>query len=167
MSRVNTTPKTLQDLLGNTAAGINPSELLNDVRPTTDLFPLWAIDKQDYVTFNGQIAAVFQQQTIRVPRGEVWIPMFMSADITSNGFNEEFRLVVGVADEANLQRVKLGWSPDYGVTDTTQETTTANYAWSSIQPVKSDEFFFVQAHKFVAGAARSVGMNLKFIRLRA
>lgn len=168
MSRINTTPKTLQDLLGNTAAGVNPSELLQEVRPSFDMFPLWAIDKHDFVTFNGSLAAMFQQQVIEVPEGEVWIPLAMSAELTSTVLNETFRIAIGIADRTNLIRVFHAESGNNPVTANNSEQFVAAYVWSQVQPVASGEFFFVQATMWDALAvAKQTTIDLKFIRLRA
>ncbi len=45
MSKINALPKGLQEFLGNTSQGVNPSDLLNGVRPQFDMLPFWAVDR--------------------------------------------------------------------------------------------------------------------------
>lgn len=169
MSRINTAPRALQDLLGNTAAGVNPSTLADVVRPSFDMLPFWSVDKTDYVQFAGQIAAVFQQQTIRVPEGEIWVPLSMSADITGTVIGEFFSIVVGVANDANIIRVHLGEgeTKPFNGQSSALETVAATYTWSMLQPVPAGNYFYVQCHRFNAAAARNVNFRVRFIRLLA
>lgn len=165
MSKINRTPKGLQDIFGNTAAGVNPSNLLQDVRPSIDLLSLWLIEKTESVTLTASFGAVFQQQTIRVPQGELWIPLAMSADVTTTVIGESIVMVIGIANESNLIRVHNAESP-YRVSTTALETYSANYTFTNIQPVTAGQYFYMQCHQFNAAGARTCQLKIRFVRVR-
>lgn len=165
MSRINRVPRGLQDLFGNTAAGRNPADLLQEVRPIIDLLPLWITEKLDYVPFTGSFAAVFQQNTIRVPQGELWIPVNLSADCTTTVIGESIGFVIGYSNPANDRRCYLGESTGR-VSTTALETTTAQYTWSNYAPLLPGEYVFAQCHKFDAAAARTCQIKFKFYRIK-
>lgn len=165
MSKINRVPRGIQDLLGNTAQGQNPAELLQSVRPTFDLLPWWSTERIDFTNFIGSFAAVFQQQTIRVPQGELWIPISMSGDSTTTVIGEEIVFVLGISDNSNTLRVHLAQSVP-GVSTTALETYAAAFTWSQIQPLQSGTYVYMQCHKFNAAGARTSKLALKFIRLK-
>lgn len=165
MSKINRVPKGLQDLFGNTAAGVNPAELLQEVRPSIDLTALWSMEQTKWRAQPGTIAAVFQQVNLRVPKGEMWIPLTMSADVTTTVVGENIGIVIGVSDESNLIRCHLAESQPV-VSTTALETSTASYTWASFQPLLPDQYVYVQCHRFNAAGGRTVGLDLKYIQLK-
>lgn len=165
MSRINTLPQGFQFLLGNTNQGENPADLDPNVSAGIDMFPFWGLNYVDYVAFIGQIGAVFQQQFIQVPEGELWIPLSMSGEAVTTIIGEEIQFVIGIADRANLQRVSV--SQSQGVASTTaQESYNTSHEFASIQPVRAGEKFFFQCRKFNAAGARNIALRLRFIRLK-
>ncbi len=146
--------------------GRNPNSLLETVRPTIDLFGLWSVEQTEFVASAGSWAAVFQQSTIEVPDGEIWIPISFSCDITTTVIGESIIPAIGIANESNLARVHLAVA-DNIVSATAQETNTVCFTWNSIQPVTANQFFYAQCHKFDAAGARNLGLDLKFVRLTA
>lgn len=77
MSRINRVPWGLQDILGSQSQGENPSELLQEVRPSFDMWPLWAQERIQYDRITGSITARGQNVNIAVPDGEYWMPIAM------------------------------------------------------------------------------------------
>lgn len=164
MSRINRIPKGIQNLFGNVAAGMNPNELLQDVRPSIDLTQFWSVEQIDHVGAVGSFGAVFQQNLITVPAGQLWIPISFSLDITTTVIGESVAASIGISDAANTSRVHLASTP-YVVSIAALETVIATYTWNQVQPVAAQNNFYAQCHRFVAAAARNTGMRLKFIRL--
>jgi len=78
MSRINRVPYGLQELLGSTAQGDNPSELLQEVRPAFDIEPYWHADR--VVSTDGSVAAIGigAGLAFTVPAGEYWVPIMLS-----------------------------------------------------------------------------------------
>lgn len=165
MSKINRIPKGLQDLFGNAAAGQNPADLLQQVRPTIDLTQLWSVEQTKYKQFVGQFGAVFQQQVIRVPEGELWIPISMSADVTTANVGESIQFVIGVADISNLFRIHLAQSP-FRIATTAVETNAASFTWNQIQPLTGGEYVYAQCHQYVSALARNLNIRLKYILLK-
>lgn len=81
MSKINTLPLGLQEFLGNTAQGNNPSELSGVVAGGFDMFPFWAAQKNQIGFATGNVVGtVGQGLQLLVPAGEAWI--ISSAHIT-------------------------------------------------------------------------------------
>ncbi len=72
MSRINRPPKGLQGLLGSQSFGSNPDELLQEVRPSIELFPFWGAELLRHKIINGgrTTNGVIAQHL--VPTDEVW-----------------------------------------------------------------------------------------------
>jgi len=86
MSRINRVPRGLQDLLGSTNQGDNPSELLGDVRAGFDIFPFWGAERLKAITnFTANLSAATTLDHA-VPEGRVWLPVAMSTEVTNPGF---------------------------------------------------------------------------------
>lgn len=82
MSVINRVPWGLQDILGSTSQGKNPSELLDQVRPSFDMFPLWAMERLETRRVFTTLVSVGTNLDIEIPDGEMWIPFHMQAGIT-------------------------------------------------------------------------------------
>lgn len=78
MSRINRVPFGLQEFLGNTSQGNNPSELLEQVRPGFNMWPLWGVDKIEYQEFSVSTGSLGAGATLTVPLGKVWMPLHFS-----------------------------------------------------------------------------------------
>lgn len=72
MSQINRVPQGLQDLLFSKNFGSNPPNLLQDVRPTIDLFPMWASERLTTVRANFEFNSIGLVTSIPVPQGELW-----------------------------------------------------------------------------------------------
>lgn len=74
MSRINRVPFGLQDLLGSTNFGDNPSELAPVVAPTLDL-NLWLASERREATYGNLVAGTSDGVggQLVVPEGEMWI----------------------------------------------------------------------------------------------
>lgn len=165
MSRINAVPKALQDLLGNTASGVNPSELAAFVQPGLEMLPFWMLDRQEYIPSAGSVAAVFGNTFLTVPAGEIWIPIGLSFEITGTVIGEAFQIVVGVTDSSALTRVHAAVS-DYIPQLTAIETCAVGYQWNRIAPLRSGDQVYGQVQRFLAAGARTTGLDFKFVRLR-
>lgn len=166
MSKINRIPKALQELLGNTSQGVNPSELLSEVRPSFDMVKFWALDKVDYIASTASAAAVFANSFVQVPQGEVWIPLTLSADITMTVIGEGAQIVIGIANNSRLARCHIAQS-EYRTTTTAIETIAAVYEFPQMILLGAGDSVYYQIHFFSAAGARTTGLDLRFIRLLA
>lgn len=121
MSKVNTTPRGLQSLLGNVNQGENPNQLNQVINPTTDLFPFWSVDKTRFRVVAGSVAhTIGQGVELVVPEGKLYIPTAVSTD----GFNlngQGGSIGVHITDAAGNVRAIVASSlylPDLGATQT-------------------------------------------------
>ncbi|GAG60556.1 unnamed protein product [marine sediment metagenome] len=130
------------------------------------MVPLWGLDRQEYITSVGSAAAVFGNTFVVVPNGEIWIPIALSFDITGTVIGEAFQVVIGVADSPALARVHVATS-DYVPQLSAIESTSAGYHWNKVSPLRAGDQIYGQVMRFVAGGARTTGLDFKFIRLRA
>ena len=73
VSKVNTTPKGLQSLLGNVNQGINPHELNHLVTPGVDLFQFYGVDKlKGFSNSSAQAPVTGWAVDVTVPEGKLW-----------------------------------------------------------------------------------------------
>lgn len=77
MARISRVPFGLQDLLGSTQFGDNPSDFSTEIRPTLDLFRFLASDSIFHNTQNVTNAPLLNLREV-VPTGEIWFPLFAS-----------------------------------------------------------------------------------------
>lgn len=90
VSRINTPPKGLQNLLGNINQGINPSNLSQEVYGVTDLYPHWTANKLDVAFATAEVAGVTGQGVgIAIPEGEIWQPLALSMEYELVGTNAD------------------------------------------------------------------------------
>lgn len=96
MSRINRVPKGFLDFLGTQNQGDNPSELMQDVRPSIDLFPFFAAERVSLFSDSVNSAGALDGVTFVVPDGEVWFPLFWSGrySIAANGDTCDLHLSV-------------------------------------------------------------------------
>lgn len=87
-SRINKVPDGLLDLLDLKALGQNPSVFPDTVQPSIDLFPFYAAG--DLRQYREQVnsAAAGSLVTLRIPTGEIWIPIHMSASHVVGSTNQ-------------------------------------------------------------------------------
>lgn len=78
MSRINRVPVGLQDVLGSTAMGDNPSDLLEEVRATFDMWPFWMADRVRHIAASASVAVRGATVIITVPQNEIWQPIILS-----------------------------------------------------------------------------------------
>ncbi len=78
MSRINRVPFGLQELLGSTAQGDNPSDLLQDVRASFDIEPLWHADRIESIEGTGTQQTIGAGIQVTIPSGEYWRPIVFS-----------------------------------------------------------------------------------------
>lgn len=111
-SRINRLPWGLQDFLGSTSQGDNPSELLQQVRPTADMWPLWGMERLDIQTAsNAAAAAVDASAQVEIPNNELWIPFVIGgrADFTTIG--DQLATTIQMINPENTISISLAESP--------------------------------------------------------
>ena len=165
MSKINRVPRGLQDILGNTAQGVNPAELRQEVMPSLDMLPLWLVEKTEWTRFVGSFAATFQQNTIQVPAGEMWIPFAISGEAVTEAPGASVVHSVGYSDEPNTSRVHLGTSQAYLATENS-ESSICTYTWSQVQLVTADQFFFHYCQRLDNDGDVSAAFVLRFARVK-
>ena len=98
-SKVNTTPKGLQDLLGNVNQGTNPHELDHKISPIVDLYRFWTVNKVLAKFATAEVAGtVGQGLSVPVPEGELWQIVAASCAFELGGTNDETMISVGILD---------------------------------------------------------------------
>lgn len=107
MSKINTTPRGLQEFAGNTAQGQNPDELSRIVGPNVDIVPYWSVDKTKAISATGAVTGSGFGVTIPVPTSEIWVPLVASAVITGLDPGDTVRVQLEILSPADL-RVAYG-----------------------------------------------------------
>jgi len=158
-------PKALQDYLGNTAAGKNPSDLLEQVRPTIDLTPFWNCDQVRYRQQNLPVAATYGVTFFVVPSGEVWLPLSLSAEITGSVIGESFSLVAGTTNADATIRVPV-CDVQSEPSVVAVKTISCQHFYSQHHLVTAGERFYAQCNEFNAGGARTMSIKLRYVQLR-
>jgi hypothetical protein len=168
MSKINTVPKGLQEFLGNTSQGVNPSELSNQVLPSFDMFKFWALDKTEYLVEQATAVATFQATFRQVPEGEIWIPLNLSYEITLSVAAETAQIVCGIANNSRLARIYTGGSNLRTTTAATPiETVSCFTVFPELVLLAAGDSVFGQVQALNVGAARTTSLKLRFVRLRA
>ena len=99
VSKVNTTPRALQSLLGNVNQGINPHELDHRISPNVDLYPHWAANSLRSILNSQSIAGtVGQGITEVVPDGETWQVIAASVTKVKASTTTEYDLAIQLID---------------------------------------------------------------------
>jgi len=111
VSRINRLPFGLQQFLGSANQGDNPSDLLQGVRPTVDMWALFGLDNLSYESVNINTGVVNSGLTITVPDGQVWIPLNMGARITTETIGDEVGCRIDMRRVTATNILDLGSSP--------------------------------------------------------
>lgn len=99
LSKVNTPPIGLQNLLGNVNQGVNPHELDQIITPSVDLYPHWATNKIRAAFETAEVAgAVGQGLGISVPEGELWQVIAAECAYETVSATTDTSISVGVMD---------------------------------------------------------------------
>ena len=141
MSKINTLPKGLQQFLGNTHQGVNPSELSQTVQPQVDLQPFWSADKLKWFSNAVTVTTPGNGNIVVVPQGELWSPVVHSGRIT------------GLTPADTVAISTEIWAPDSTrfITSSvpTQTAITTNDTFSS-QWVPDRDVWYPGGYKFVS-----------------
>lgn len=164
MSRINTTPKGLQDLLGNTAAGDNPSTFLDEVRGTIDLEKYWFADKVKSVTQSGNSSSTYFTLFQPVPNGQIWVPLNISMIGTSQAIGESFRLAVATRSRGGSP---INWRASVDVTSTIAiESFITAFTFPQVELLTSGEQFSGHVLKNGPGLSRTFELIVRYVLLR-
>jgi len=166
MSTINRLPRGLQSYFGNTAAGKNPAQLLQDVRPTVDLTPFWNGDSIKYRKEPGSVAATYGVSFIEVPLGESWIPLQLTYELTTSVVGESVKIVCGIADGPALNRLNLADNQPF-VTTTAICTHSCQFNFDRISIISGGQQFFGQCNMFDAAGVKTTSLKLRYIRLES
>ena len=98
LSKVNTPPVGLQDLLGNVNQGVNPHDLDHKISPGVDLYPHYTSNRLEIATASAEVAGITGQGVgIPIPEGQIWQPIALSAEYELQGTNaDDTQFSVGV-----------------------------------------------------------------------
>ena len=100
MSRINTPPIGLQDLLGSKNFGDNPSDLLEQVRPVVDLLPFWGTQKLKFAAESATTAGAGSVVELDVPENENWAILSAHFQRTLLSAGEGTRMVIAWSNSA-------------------------------------------------------------------
>lgn len=83
MPKINTPPLGFQDVLGSKNFGANPDNFLQDVRPSLEMLPFYAVQKLQVERTTGSATTVSSpnQVAITIPAGEVWLVQSINASV--------------------------------------------------------------------------------------
>lgn len=171
MSRINRVPFGLQDLLGSQNLGANPSSLLQEVRPTLDLFPFWAAERVTLRTDN--TVAINNSSVIvtsfTVPQGQAWIPLHVSCGANLATVGDTWATVINIGRFPNLvgagNTANLVQGPLFTATADMARTTT-HYQWTQRQVFPSGvKLDFVKQGGDITAADGIGSMQLLYVRL--
>lgn len=121
MGIINKLPWGLQDFLGSVSQGTNPANLLQDVRPSLEIFPfLSGNDLRVYDVAEQAVNSAGDIHTKAVNTGEIWLVLNVGAGVRSDTAGDTLEASVG------LKRVK-------GHTNTNFEAGLHGFpAWTAI-----------------------------------
>ena len=162
MSRINRLPSGLQEFLGNTSQGVNPSELSNVVSPTFDISDFWKVQKQDEIRIVTSMTAVYQSAFFQIPQSELWMLIGVSAGVNILT-TESAQLVVQIAEPAAISRTIIASSP-YRTAGATSETIVAHASMPPGYMVPSGAKIYVTANMMNVAAARGGELIMRFVR---
>jgi len=111
MSRINRVPRGLQDLLGSTNQGDNPSDLLPDVRATFDIFPFWAVERLRVAFKSSVNPSTIASQFHIIPDNEMWLVKVITTTVTNT-----LAATLRVAFNHRIQNVQDDANPGTNVT---------------------------------------------------
>lgn len=165
MTIINRLPKGLQEFLGNTAQGQNPSELRQDVFPTIDMSPFWSLDRTKYKRQTGTITTIGNGAFITIPPGEVWMPFHMSAIMTGFTVGDVVRMNLSLFPP-NGDNFVLASGVNIGLTDIV-ERVGVSYDWK--RPILySDGMIFGGGVERldIASPSEAITLNLMYVEMR-
>jgi len=73
VGKLNQVPDGLLSLLASKTDGVNPSELLESVRPAVDLLTFWTANDLNVETLSAAFAGLDSEVGVTVPDGELWL----------------------------------------------------------------------------------------------
>jgi len=79
MSKINALPFGLQEILGNTALGINPDDLSQEVKAQFDIEKYWLLDKIQFAEAQVLTTVADSGVEVEIPDSEIWMPISCSA----------------------------------------------------------------------------------------
>lgn len=101
MSRITRVPTGLQDLLGSKTFGRNPSDLLEEVRPTLGLDDLLVAERLSYKRATLTVTTRGDSADMLVPVGELWLLRSLYIQWNTATAGIEYNLSVGIVDMQN------------------------------------------------------------------
>lgn len=173
MSRINRLPWGLQNLLGSTAQGDNPSNLEESVRPILDVTPHYELERLNSQSVSGANTAIGGSETITIPDGEVWEIVTISCSAL-NSFNAGGFIRMALKSRAiNLDtdtnnNVVLAVGPQYDVVhDVASTAVSFQFAWQP--PYKQfwrggTRFQVIIIDAVFTGASVTMGMQILYRR---
>lgn len=172
MSKINTLPKGLQEFLGNTSQGQNPSELNQEVRPIIDLFSFWAVDKTKHTTKTQAITQSGIQIFLGpVPVGETWVPLHMGAILTGIEEGDDIRMRLGAFQRAALSELVLKTGDTYSnpaLGPTTSNQYSVGYTWPRVEMYPAGASFAMTAeHVNFTQPSENITVSLTYVQLRS
>lgn len=166
MSKINALPKGLQEFLGNTSQGVNPSDLLPGVRPEFDMFPFWASDKTVIESNNGNVTTVGNTVALAVPAGEVWMPIQITASMTGLTIGDVVRFSVGIVTPDGLA-LQFNESQKFTATAVV-DRHSISHALPLRTLVQADHFFVATIQEIaIAAGSEELVLTMQFIRMKA
>lgn len=167
MSVINTVPKGLQEFLGNTSQGRNPSNILADVRPTLDMAPYWDVDKIKFYTQSGAVLASYNNQAKAVPDGEVWIPLAISCNIDFASATDEAAITLQLASPSGVVRGSL--ATGYRASSVAG-TNSHTVCWSSGQRIAlsgGTQIIGLLDFLSIPSGVRNMALDIIYVELKA
>lgn len=168
MSLINRLPLGLQSLLGSKSLGDNPSELLQEVRPTVQLNEFWSVENiRAQSTTDAGPVTTGSAESLLIPSGEIWSPIFSA--IRWNGaaagrrMSLEYR--VQTKTESGQQRAAVAWA-DFD-NDTGQAWDfTLPYKWPRGVWLPAGTLIDAVVLNFVGAASGTLTHSMHWYRLR-
>lgn len=164
-SMIATSPRGLQDLLGNINQGVNPHDLSHTVSGVIDLTPFWSTDKLQMNANLGAITAVGDYVSFEVPTGEVWRPVNVTAHLNSQTANDETRLSVVYKDPTG--RVFSLVDGDLYTEATGNDLYYLGYQFTNVMLLPSGWTIGAVVNQFSHAGAENLTVRLAYVRLRA
>lgn len=162
MSKINSLPSGLQEFLGNTSQGVNPSELSNVVTPTFDISDFWKVPKTKVIRIAINFTAVYTNGSFTVPNNEIWMLVSVSGNVNILT-TESAQLVISLTEQGGLNRQVIAQS-DYRVAGATSETVAAHAVLPPGFMVSAGQSLYCTANMMNVAAARGGEMIMRFVR---
>lgn len=169
MSVINRLPKALQEFLGNTQAGVNPSELTQVVSPGFDMTPHWSVDQMQWQSVVGVVTTVGNAATITVPQGEVWRPLHLTGYMAGLDEGDDIRLEIGLFSQ-NFTRfpLKMGDSYSQPAIGIGVDRYSLGHSWSMVELYPPGWKFYAAANAInFTAPSENITCSLIYIRMKA